>query len=84
MHLIWMWPIVVAVVFTVWACVNVLTGRVARDHRLSHLAYVPLLWLGCLSFVPTGPLLPSLLLVAALPCGWIITTDYLRMQKAKK
>jgi len=84
MHLIWMWPIIVAVVFTLWACVNVLTGRVAKDQRLVQLAYLPLLWFGCLHFVTTNPLLPLLTLVAGLPCLWIIYKGHLRMRRAKK
>lgn len=84
MHLIWMWPIIVAVVFTLWAGVNVLTGRVAKDHRLVHLTYVPLLWVGCLGFLTTSPLLTLLTLVVGLPCLWIIYKDHLRMRKAKK
>ncbi len=78
MHLIWMWLIVVAVVFTVWACVNVLTGRVVRSHRLAHLAYVPPLWIGCLRSMTANPLLPLLLLVVAPPCLWIIYKDHLQ------
>ena len=79
-----MWPLIVAFVFTVWACVSVLTGRVARSHRLAHVAYVPLLWMGCLSLVTANPLLPIAWLVIGLPCGWVIYRDHLRVRHAKK
>jgi len=80
MHILWTWPVILAVVFTVWACVNILTGRVARSHRLAHLAYVSLLWIGCLGLWATNPLLS---LCVALPCGRIILADYLRTRRAK-
>lgn len=83
MHLIWMWPIIMAAVFTAWACANVLTSRVAKDHRLAHLAYVPLLWVGCLGFLTTSPLLTVLSLGVGLPCVGIILAGHLRMRKTK-
>ena len=80
MHILWTWPVILAVVFTIWACVNILTGRVARSHRLAHLAYVAVLWLCCLDFWTTSPLLA---LGVTLPCVGIIAADYLRARKAK-
>jgi hypothetical protein len=79
MHILWTWPVILVAVFTVWACVNVLTGRVVR-RRLVHLAYVPVLWLCCLGLWTTNPLLS---LCVTLPCGWIILADYLRTRRAK-
>ncbi len=70
---------VLLIVLALWALFNVLSGRVPRERRLVHLAYVPVAWVCLFNVMTTSPILGFLVL---LMCSCVILADYLHRRKA--